>query len=85
MAMARVELFSEEKVMERGFLEVYRPIAGWKWQYLTWEEELGFFTPWETDVVAFETQEEAIVRATFCAREMRVPLRIGKNMITFED
>lgn len=43
---------------KKAYVTVYKPIAGWKAIHIWWNPE-GFWEPYETSQMAFDTREEA--------------------------
>ena len=44
---------------KKPYITVYKPIAGWKSICLWWNEEEGFWEPWNTGDYAYRTKAEA--------------------------
>jgi len=44
---------------KKPYITVYKPIAGWKAVCVYWNEEDGFWEPWQTDYFAYKTKAEA--------------------------
>lgn len=54
----------------RGCIQVYHPIAGWKWMMLSPDPECGGqCTPWTTADCAFVEKDDAVYDARCAARD----------------
>jgi hypothetical protein len=45
---------------KKAFVTTYLPVAGWKAVLMTWDDECGMHTPWQTSYFAYKTKAEAV-------------------------
>ena len=57
MALLKKTYAEVEKTKE-SFIDVYKPIAGWKARQMFWDKE-GFWDCWQTGFWGHETKEQA--------------------------
>jgi len=60
---------------KRPYVTVYRPVAGYKAVLMSWEEDLGMHTPWNTGMFAYRTREEAVAEAKGWAEAEEIEYR----------
>jgi hypothetical protein len=65
--------YAEVKESKENYIDVYKPIAGWKAKLMFWDEELGMFDCWNTGWFAYATKEEAILSAKDWAEAEEIP------------
>lgn len=60
------------------FIDVYCPIAGWKARLMVWVQydDGGWYEPWQTGYLAFETRKQAVRDAAQWAEDEEYELRV---------
>jgi len=64
-----------EKVIDarQDFIAVYKPIAGWKCVLMSYDDEMGCHTPWQTGFSGWANQEDAAKEGRVWAWAEEIP------------